>query len=355
MDTIRNYLDTMFSSLPDSEEVRRAKQELLMMMEDKYNELISEGKPENEAIGIVISEFGNLNEIAESLGISKDEAANDSEKRRHVSYDEAIDYISDAVTSRFMLALGIMLCTASPIGLIMAGGLDSASVLGIVSKAASGAGLLLLFAAVACGVGLIILSTSKVKKWKFLTNELCSIDAYTVKNITEDQIENQFNKKVMLAAGIALCILSVAPAAIIDSISSNNFLSEGVAPTLLFIMVSVGVFLIISSGAKESAFRTLLSLNGKTGIESEDSEGNVREVRINVEIDNDDKEVKAKKYKKHKKAETGNPLMDAIMGSYWQIVTLIFFVGGFVFGEWGRMWLIWLIAPLVHNILKKAY
>ena len=28
------------------------------MMEDKYNELISEGKSDNEARGIVISEFG---------------------------------------------------------------------------------------------------------------------------------------------------------------------------------------------------------------------------------------------------------------------------------------------------------
>jgi hypothetical protein len=40
-------------------------------MEDKYNELISEGKKENEAIGIVISEFGNLDELAEGLGLNK--------------------------------------------------------------------------------------------------------------------------------------------------------------------------------------------------------------------------------------------------------------------------------------------
>lgn len=38
-------------------------------MEDKYNELISDGKSDNEAIGIVISEFGNLDELADSLGI----------------------------------------------------------------------------------------------------------------------------------------------------------------------------------------------------------------------------------------------------------------------------------------------
>ncbi len=49
---------------------RRPKNELWQMMEDKYTELIKDGKTENEAVGIVISEFGNLDELAEELGIS---------------------------------------------------------------------------------------------------------------------------------------------------------------------------------------------------------------------------------------------------------------------------------------------
>lgn len=39
------------------------------MMEDKYSELIADGKSENEVIGTIIAEFGNLDELAESLGI----------------------------------------------------------------------------------------------------------------------------------------------------------------------------------------------------------------------------------------------------------------------------------------------
>lgn len=69
METIKNYLENMFSHLPNTHEVQKAKYELYQMMEDKYNELISEGKSDNEAIGIVISEFGNLDELADSLGI----------------------------------------------------------------------------------------------------------------------------------------------------------------------------------------------------------------------------------------------------------------------------------------------
>ncbi|HHZ01201.1 MAG TPA: hypothetical protein GYA03_08905, partial [Tissierellia bacterium] len=69
MNTIKNYLDNMFLGLPETEDVKRAKKELLAMMEDKYNELKNSGKTENEAIGIVISEFGNLDELADALGI----------------------------------------------------------------------------------------------------------------------------------------------------------------------------------------------------------------------------------------------------------------------------------------------
>ena len=69
METIRNYLNAMFAGLPDTPEVRRAYEELAAMMEDKYTELIEEGQGENEAVGTVISEFGNLEELAQTLGI----------------------------------------------------------------------------------------------------------------------------------------------------------------------------------------------------------------------------------------------------------------------------------------------
>ena len=71
MDAIRNYLETMFLNLPNTPEVYKAKNELWQMMEDKYTELISEGKSENEAVGTVIAEFGNLNDLAQDLGIAQ--------------------------------------------------------------------------------------------------------------------------------------------------------------------------------------------------------------------------------------------------------------------------------------------
>ena len=71
METIKKYLEAMFAGMPNTAEVRKAKAELLQMMEDKYNELIGEGQTENTAVGTVISEFGNLDELAEDLGLTR--------------------------------------------------------------------------------------------------------------------------------------------------------------------------------------------------------------------------------------------------------------------------------------------
>ena len=69
MDTIRIYLENMFARLPGTPEIMKLQNDMLHTMEDKYEELKSEGKSENEAIGIVISEFGNIDELLEELGL----------------------------------------------------------------------------------------------------------------------------------------------------------------------------------------------------------------------------------------------------------------------------------------------
>ena len=40
METLKSYLETMFANMANTEEVRRAKDELWQMMEDKYTELL---------------------------------------------------------------------------------------------------------------------------------------------------------------------------------------------------------------------------------------------------------------------------------------------------------------------------
>lgn len=78
MDDIKNYLESVFSKLPQTPEARRAKDELGQMMEDKYAEFLAQGMSEKEATKATIVEFGNPDEVLESLG-----AKPRQERRRH--------------------------------------------------------------------------------------------------------------------------------------------------------------------------------------------------------------------------------------------------------------------------------
>ena len=150
MNTIRNYHDNMFLGLPDTEEVIRAKKELLTMMEDKYNELKDSGKAENEAIGIVISEFGNLDELAETLGIKH--ALENKSDILQVTYEEAKNYIEDKVKTAPKTALGVLLLIMSPVLLLLLLGLKELTKVNAKEELFIAAGLAVLIAIIAIAV-----------------------------------------------------------------------------------------------------------------------------------------------------------------------------------------------------------
>lgn len=100
--------------MPKTPEALRAKEELAGMMEDKYNELLAEGKKQNEAIGIVISEFGDISELAEELGLDMQgsgsaPATADACGRalRMVSRREAEEYMYLSVKTSKWIAAGV--------------------------------------------------------------------------------------------------------------------------------------------------------------------------------------------------------------------------------------------------------
>ena len=68
MDAIDTFLDSMFAPYLTTPRPLEAKGELRTMMEDAYNDAINKGKTHNEAVGQVITDFGNLEELAPTLG-----------------------------------------------------------------------------------------------------------------------------------------------------------------------------------------------------------------------------------------------------------------------------------------------
>ena len=273
MEVLKNYLETMFAKMPETEDTARAKQELWSMMEDKYNELISAGKQENEAIGTVISEFGNLEELSESLGLkkegpqpvefnpNKEPVAEDVKYtgKRLVGIDEALAYVSDATASRFLLGLGVMFCIFAPAGPILGSGLGDILFFRMISGLFEGLGVALLFVLAGLGVGLIILSSARKKEWRTLKKKYCSIDDEARAYVSNEKAGNSVNKSMMLAFGIVLCCISVVPVVFFGILFDGNFFSDALGPSMIFILTVIGVFFILFSSAKDAAYSKLLS------------------------------------------------------------------------------------------------
>ena len=276
MEVLRNYFETMFAKMPETDDVKRAKQELWTMMEDKYNELIAAGKQENEAIGTVISEFGNLDELSESLGLKKSESQPkpvefsldrsheeepiDYSGKRVVGVDEALAYVSDVTASRFLLGLGVMFCIFAPAGPILGSGLGNIFFFRLIAGLFDGIGVALLFVLVGVGVGLIILSSARAKEWKFLRKKSCCIDYETRDMVKSEKEGNSVKKSLMLSLGIVLCCVSVVPVVFFGILFNGNFFSEALGPSMIFILTGLGVFFILFSSAKDQAYKKLLSL-----------------------------------------------------------------------------------------------
>lgn len=64
---IRIYVNELFENAPNTKKANDLKDEIISNANDKYNDLISEGKPEKEAYNQVIKEIGNVDELISEL------------------------------------------------------------------------------------------------------------------------------------------------------------------------------------------------------------------------------------------------------------------------------------------------
>ena len=305
METIRNYLNTMFAGLPDTPEVRRAYEELAAMMEDKYTELKEEGRSENEAVGIVISEFGNLEELAQTLGIenclhrSAAEAKDSRPVRscRVLSVDDVCAYIADGNYSALLIAFGVFLCITAPVGAILTGDLY-----GFFGDIFSSFGVALLFIFVAAAVGFFRMAGGK---------------------------ESSSQKTL----GIILLIICFIPPVIFG----GNF-----GAAAMFVIAAMGVFLIVRGGCKKSNFKKLREAERRAASNEYRTEGQ----RVYVSTG---------KAPREPKYRYSNKNIDTLMTVYWEVVTCVYFAWSFLTGTWAISWLIWIIAPAVRKVIQKRY
>lgn len=336
METINSYLDNMFLSLPRTSEVIAAKQELMQMMEDKYLELKEEGKTENEAVGIVISEFGNLEEVAESLGISSVVRKEDAIKtedgvveveervtKRVLSIEDTKQYLTLNNKRSNLIASGVFLCITSVCGAALSE--VFASFPGFNEMIADAIGATMLFVFVAIAVGLFVYAGMLMKDFSWMKCNGLVTDFETKGYVEEQEKEYRYKHMLYMVIGIILCVLSVVPAIILDAMNLPAGY-DGISGVLLFVFVAVGVFLIVKTNIKESGYELILN------------DGNTERIRAE----------KAEK-------EFKNPTIQGIMDLYYPTITCIYLCWSFLTFDWHITWVIWPIAAVVRGFLKIMF
>ena len=328
METLKNYLENMFLSLPNTPEVRRAKNELWQMMEDKYTELKNEGRAENEAIGIVISEFGNLDELAEELGI-KTYVEEDVSTGEMLSLEDAKAYLKDSIKVIQHIAIGVLFCIVSPTVFIFMDAFGrsaqsgSAAIRGVFAT-------FLFFFFIGFAVAFFIVSGVIKGRWQQIKRRTVGID-FQVTDYTKTQYESiRSSHALCLSIGCMFCILSFIPSVFVDAMFPTDFWYE-CSGAFFLIMVAIGVYLIVFTCNRNAGYQSLLSLNAKGTI------GNVHVPESAKEVEYTSKGVAA------------------VMSVYWQTVTCIYLCVSFISFDWHITWVIWPVAAILRSILNTCF
>lgn len=317
MDAIKSYLENMFLHLPKSPEVMRAKDELSQMMEDKYNQLRSEGRTDNEAVGQVIAEFGNLDELAENLGISNEVGALSTETEQINMTDEDVErYLKVTRESGTQVAGGVALILFGVITLIL---MQSIADIGLVPEKiaqAFGIGGLLLMVAVA--VYMFIMAGVKVNKYEGMETKLVKVDPYLRNRIKlqKDEYTPTFGRTI--AIGVFLILLGVIVLVTVTILDIGGAFLPQLLVAGLLAMVAVATALFITSGVKLGAYDKLLN------------EGD---------------------YSKRKKAEVN--YMQPIAGIYWMLVLGGYLAWSFLSNAWAISWVVWPIAGVLFGVISS--
>ena len=328
MNTLKSYLESMFAKMPNTREVLRAKDELWQMMEDKYMELIAEGKNENEAVGTVISEFGNLEELSGVLGLenafSYQPAGGDTTQeagiydRQPLSFEEAKQYVDELVRQGFFVSIGVMLCIFSVIWPILSETFNWSQALGVT-------GMMLFIAA---AVFLFVYSGIMVGKWDYIKKGNYMIDFDTAKVMQNEQSRFRKDYAVRLTIGIILCVLCWLPSMVIEETALGRIDQfENMGAVFLFIIVGIGVMMIVYSSMTMEAYKQILKNN------------DIRLVSGNYVRDSG-------------KEKYINPTVETIMSLFWPTVTSVYLIWSFLTFDWHLTWVIWPVAGIISGVVK---
>lgn len=316
METIKTYLFNVFSNLPQTKELENLKLEILNNMEDKYNELKSEGKSENEAIGIVISEFGNIDELINELDIN---LTNESTNFPTLSKEIVSSFISDKNKCSFFVSIGVVLCILSASILILVSQLleDKIIFSSLSRNLSDNIPLIPLVLLLIPAVSLFIYSEFKLYKYQYINNGEfnLSTDSKFYVNNQYDNFKSKSFKLIIVA--VSLCIVSPITILITSSINEN---ASTYAVSLMLLIISFAVFIFVNIDGKDKAFKALLKIADFSP-------------------------------QKHEE----NKVISVVASIVWPLAVCIYLTTSFIYSSWHISWIIFPIVGILFGSFCGVY
>lgn len=305
MNAIEQHINYLFQNIPETEEIKRIKNDLLLNAMDRFDELLADGKTESEALGTIIIEMGELDELLESLGYDQHQDLNDysTNTLQEANYlIEAYDLESNKI------AMGILM-------IMLGAGLIPT----LCTFQLAEIGVILLLVLVAAAVGLFIQSGLKLESLEKSLEDEEDIFYLTDEDyqIVEDQFRHfKESERYRIPLGVMLCIASAVPL-IFLAFLGQELLIERYGILLLLIMVGIGVYQFVKYGMVESAYEKALSIG----------EYSVAERRFQEKI-------------------------EPIAVIFWMVITVVYLAWSFFTGVWHISWIIWPLAGFLWGIIS---
>ena len=386
MDTIDTFLDAMFAPYPSTPRLLEAKGELRAMMEDAYADAVGRGKTHNEAVGQVITDFGNLEELAPVLGILPDirsaqagtagaagtaAGTAGTAQADPAAAGAAAPLPQDEATSDYpvvtlpeaqalaearrrtgrLLGRGVALFVLAPIPLIVAANLtDDNAGAGLgdaisdgLSNGGTGSGpggqwavligLALTLVLVATGVLTLMrrhqafVGLKHLVDGKFTRNPIVS--AWSARLRVEN--EGPHSRALMVAVG--LWILSAIPTVTGGILSDQAdrpqyFVTFGASLTLA--LVAAGLLILLPTTWASSTHETLTEEGRGAGAPGQ-----------------------WEQWDRWSRKDADHPLVGAIASIYWPLVLVIFLAWGFLGNGWAICWIVWPISGILFGAIAS--
>ncbi|WP_262316528.1 permease prefix domain 1-containing protein [Lacticaseibacillus parakribbianus] len=337
METLQTYLDGLFKAVPDTPKTRKAKQDLLDLMTDHYHAELASGKGPAEALGLVISEFGDVDEVMDALEV--DQPLTGAPTADQASHGGAIALNEDAAegfwagTDRFakLLSLGI--------ALIIAG-------LGFTALLSTQGGPLAAVAFLVCtglGVGLIIAASMG---YRDISRPVRHAPVTAATQALAQSQANAYNRphSIGLVGGILMCIGSLVP----PILSNYGDFTGDEAGAAFFLFVAIGVYFLVYTGIVASGFSRLArakvaaaSVDAPADDWTEDGEATAATAR--------DRQTATFAAPRH-----GGVLPHDLAGLqpfYWPVLTTAFLFFGFIAETWSLAIFILIVGSLFEKPL----